>query len=90
MWELSQLRSRKHAFLILSALVFPSAMASAGERAVPSGKGMTSKLGLLYLDGGRSSEHLPRLIDCGKVPITRYRYRGTKIPTPWAQTSIAH
>ena len=29
------------------------------------------------------------LFNCGKVPITRYRYRGTKIPTPWAQTSIA-
>jgi RNA-directed DNA polymerase len=29
------------------------------------------------------------LFNCGKVPITRYRYRGAKIPTPWAQTSTA-
>lgn len=29
------------------------------------------------------------LFDCRAVPITRYRYRGTKIPTPWDQTIIA-
>ncbi len=29
------------------------------------------------------------LFNCGKVPITRYRYRGTKIPTPWALTETA-
>ena len=27
------------------------------------------------------------LFNCGTVPITRYRYRGAKIPTPWAHTS---
>lgn len=29
------------------------------------------------------------LFDCRAVPITRYRYRGTKIPTPWDQTTQA-
>ncbi len=29
------------------------------------------------------------LFNCGKVPVTRYRYRGTKIPTPWGQTLTA-
>ncbi|MCP5026238.1 MAG: group II intron reverse transcriptase/maturase [Actinomycetia bacterium] len=29
------------------------------------------------------------LFNCGQVPITRYRYRGTKIPTPWAPTETA-
>jgi RNA-directed DNA polymerase len=24
-----------------------------------------------------------------KVPVTRYRYRGTRIPTPWARTATA-
>jgi hypothetical protein len=46
-------------------------MAAAGERAVPSGEDMPSKLGLLYLDGGRASEHLLKLVDDGKVPIMK-------------------
>lgn len=25
------------------------------------------------------------LFNCGTVPVTRYRYRGAKIPTPWDQ-----
>jgi len=25
------------------------------------------------------------LFDCRAVPVTRYRYRGTKIPTPWSE-----
>ncbi len=25
------------------------------------------------------------LFDCRAVPVTRYRYRGTKIPTPWSR-----
>jgi len=29
------------------------------------------------------------LFDCRAVPITRYRYRGSKIATPWSATSIA-
>jgi RNA-directed DNA polymerase len=29
------------------------------------------------------------LFDCRAVPVTRYRYRGTRIPTPWSTTSDA-
>ena len=29
------------------------------------------------------------LFECAAVPVTRYRYRGTRIPTPWSQTSTA-
>jgi RNA-directed DNA polymerase len=29
------------------------------------------------------------LFDCRAVPVTRYRYRGTRIPTPWSTTSNA-
>ena len=29
------------------------------------------------------------LFNCGKVAVTRYRYRGTKIPTPWDQITTA-
>ncbi|WP_202912116.1 group II intron maturase-specific domain-containing protein [Nesterenkonia muleiensis] len=29
------------------------------------------------------------LFNCGTVPITRYRYRGTKIPTPWEPNTDA-
>ena len=29
------------------------------------------------------------LFDCRAVPVTRYRYRGTRIPTPWSVTSTA-
>jgi RNA-directed DNA polymerase len=29
------------------------------------------------------------LFDCRAVPVTRYRYRGTRIPTPWSTTSTA-
>ena len=29
------------------------------------------------------------LFDCRAVPVTRYRYRGTRIPTPWSMTSTA-
>jgi RNA-directed DNA polymerase len=29
------------------------------------------------------------LFDCRAVPVTRYRYRGTRIPTPWSETSTA-
>lgn len=28
------------------------------------------------------------LFDCRKVPVTRYRYRGTAIPTPWSNTTV--
>lgn len=28
------------------------------------------------------------LFDCRAVPVTRYRYRGTAIPTPWSTTTI--
>jgi RNA-directed DNA polymerase len=27
------------------------------------------------------------LFNCGAVPVTRYRYRGAKIPTPWDQNT---
>jgi hypothetical protein len=69
--EVPQLRFHKYAFFILSVSVVTSAMAATGQRAVLSGKGMPSKLGLLYLDGGRPSEHLLRLVDGGKVPIMK-------------------
>lgn len=29
------------------------------------------------------------LFDCRAVPVTRYRYRGTRIPTPWSVTDTA-
>lgn len=29
------------------------------------------------------------LFDCRAVPVTRYRYRGTRIPTPWSMTDTA-
>ena len=29
------------------------------------------------------------LFDCGTVPVTRYRYRGTAIPSKWVTTSTA-
>jgi RNA-directed DNA polymerase len=29
------------------------------------------------------------LFDLGKVPVTRYRYRGNTIPSPWAQANHA-
>jgi RNA-directed DNA polymerase len=29
------------------------------------------------------------LFDCRAVPITRYRYRGSKIATPWSETNTA-
>ncbi len=29
------------------------------------------------------------LFNCGTVPVTRYRYRGTKIPTPWDPITTA-
>jgi RNA-directed DNA polymerase len=29
------------------------------------------------------------LFDCRAVPVTRYRYRGTRIPTPWSTISTA-
>jgi len=29
------------------------------------------------------------LFDCRAVPVTRYRFRGTRIPTPWSTTSTA-
>jgi RNA-directed DNA polymerase len=27
------------------------------------------------------------LFDCGTVPVTRYRYRGSVIPTPWSAST---
>ena len=29
------------------------------------------------------------LFDCRAVPVTRYRYRGSAIPSPWAETTEA-
>jgi len=29
------------------------------------------------------------LFDCRAVSVTRYRYRGAKIPTPWSETNTA-
>lgn len=28
------------------------------------------------------------LFDCRAVPVTRYRYRGTRIPTPWSRPAV--
>ncbi len=37
-----------------------------------------------YLPGWRPAEGKVTLYDPKKVPITRYRYRGANIPTPWS------
>lgn len=58
-------------WFVLSASVFTAAIAWAGEPTLRSGKQMPSKLGLLYLDGGRPSEYLLRLVDGGHVPIMK-------------------
>jgi RNA-directed DNA polymerase len=43
-----------------------------------------------YLANGWWPEHDGiALFDCRAVPVTRYRYRGTRIPTPWSVTDIA-
>jgi len=43
-----------------------------------------------YLANGWWPEHDGMaLFDCRAVPVTRYRYRGTRIPTPWSVTDIA-
>lgn len=44
-----------------------------------------------YLANGWWPEHDGMaLFDCRAVPVTRYRYRGTRIPTPWnGQTTTA-
>lgn len=40
-----------------------------------------------YLANGWWPEHEGMaLFDCRTVPVTRYRYRGTRIPTPWSTT----
>ncbi len=36
-----------------------------------------------YLPGWWPTDGKVILYDIGKVPVTRYRYRGTRIPTPW-------
>jgi RNA-directed DNA polymerase len=35
------------------------------------------------LPGAWFAQEQPALFDCAAVPVTRYRYRGTAIPTPW-------
>lgn len=43
-----------------------------------------------YLANGWWPEHDGMaLFDCRAVPVTRYRYRGARIPTPWSATDIA-
>jgi len=43
-----------------------------------------------YLANGWWPEHQGvALFDCRAVPVTRYRYRGTAIPTPWETTTDA-
>lgn len=69
--EVSQVPFNRNAFLIVSALVLTPIMPAHGERPVLSGKGMPSKLGLLYLDGGQTSACLAKLVDGGKVPIMK-------------------
>lgn len=59
------------AIFTLSVFIFSATVASAREPESLSGKGMPTKLGLLYLDGGRPSEHLPALLDGGHVPIMK-------------------
>lgn len=68
--KLSMLR-HKSIVVILTALAVTAAVSWAGERALLSGKGLPSKLGLLYLDGGRPSKQLLVLVDSGKVPIMK-------------------
>ena len=43
-----------------------------------------------YLSNGWWPEHDGEaLFDCATVPVTRYRYRGAAIPSPWAVTTEA-
>jgi RNA-directed DNA polymerase len=38
-----------------------------------------------YLPGWRPTDGKDTLFNPATIPITRYRYRGTRIPTPWAR-----
>lgn len=57
--------------IFASAILLVSVAGCDEERVIMSGKGMASKLGLLYLDGGRGSQHLLSLVDKGNIPIMK-------------------
>jgi RNA-directed DNA polymerase len=42
-----------------------------------------------YLPDWWPTEGRVRLANPAQVPVTRYRYRGTQIPTPWTSTALA-
>lgn len=42
-----------------------------------------------YLPDWWPTEGRVRLVNPAEVPVTRYRYRGTQIPTPWTSTTQA-
>ena len=42
-----------------------------------------------YLPAWWPTEGRVRLANPAEVPVTRYRYRGTRIPTPWTSTTQA-
>lgn len=62
---------RIQAFICILILLFSTTAGWAGDRSVMSGKGMKSKLGLLYLDGGQPSQNLLPVVDSGKLPIMK-------------------
>lgn len=62
---------RTQVFISLLILLFSTASGWTADRGVLSGKGMKSKLGLLYLDGGQPSKNLLPVVDGGKVPIMK-------------------
>ncbi|MEV0158013.1 group II intron maturase-specific domain-containing protein [Micromonospora sp. NPDC050686] len=47
------------------------------------------KLKRRYLPGWWPTDGEMTLFNAGAVPVTRYRYRGTKIPTPWTPAPVA-
>lgn len=80
MSEVCQVRFNRYALFIAFASVLTYVMAesaepatsrASGESAAPPAEQAPSKLGLLYLDGGKPSEFLSGLVDGGHVPIMK-------------------
>lgn len=42
-----------------------------------------------HLPNWEISDNGVTLFRCDQVPVTRYRYRGSRIPTPWTATATA-
>ncbi|GAC1605108.1 MAG: group II intron reverse transcriptase/maturase [Acidimicrobiales bacterium] len=52
-------------------------------------RGTWKELRRRYLDGWWPAQGKDRLFDPASVAVTRYRYRGQQIPSPWAMTDRA-